>query len=285
MRGRIRCPACRGERFVDLGSGWAECVSDVPYSGAPPELTGLPHPIHQFGPCGHRFQPARVLEANAARHKQAEQEARERAEAQAAELALRDKSIAILKQSNDISTILEALTIREGLIPAEILKATWLGLIDRGEFETPDEEIVTLEGRGTLLGYVLSRGTYTTQWGQWTEQGREPVFKATGAGRRVSPRLGEIPESVTEGFDVWLDESGEIWSSGDQDNSHACLSLGGWRGTERLIVGRGTQLNFRRRKAEWMGWETLVPKTRNAWHLNPGDIEYQRALKAVLAVA
>lgn len=282
MGQRASCPNCRGESFVDLGSGWVECVSDVPYSGAPPELTGLPYPIHQFGPCGHRFQPATVIEAEVARQERAAQEAEAQAEAEEAERNHRDESVAILERSGDLTEILEALDIREGLIPAAILRRTWLRLLQNGAFEAPSEEIVTLDGRGTIAGYFLSRGTYTTQWGKWTEREREPAFRAPEAGRSVSPRYGEVPESVTEGFDVWFDESGGLWAGNGPNELRAQLAMGGTRATERLIVEKGKQLTFQRRKANWQGWETVVPGARTTRQYNAGDIAYARALKAVL---
>lgn len=279
----VKCPECRGENFVDLGLGWVECVSDVPYSGAPPELTGLPHPIHQFGPCGHRFQPATVKEAEVARQERAAREAEAQAEAEAAERVHRDESIEILRRSGDINEILEALGIREGLVPAAILKRTWRRLLQNDALDAPSEEIVTIEGHGTIAGYFLSRGTYTTQWGKWAEREREPVFRAPEAGRSVSPRYDEVPESVIEGFDVWFDASGGLWAGNDGNEPRARLALTGTRATERLLVARGTQLTFQRRKANWQGWETLVPGAQAARQYNAGDMEYARALKAVLA--
>lgn len=282
MGPRVRCPDCRGETFVDLGSGWVECVSDVPYSGAPPELTGLPHPIHHIGPCGYRFQPATVIKAEVARQERAAREAEAQAKAEAAERVQRAESIEILKTSGHITEILEALGIREGLIPAAILKQTWLRLLRDDALEGPNEEIVTVEGRGTILGYFLSRGTFTTQWGKWTERERERVFRAPEAGRSVSPRYGEVPESVTEGYDVWFDASGGLWAGDDSNENRARLALGGTRATERLLIGRGKELTFTPRKASWQGWETLVPGAQTAWRYSAGDAEYARALKAVL---
>lgn len=279
---RVKCPHCRGVRFVDIGSGWVECVSDVPYSGAPPELTGLPHPIHQFGPCGHRFQPATVIEAEVARQERAALEAEAQAKAEAAERVQRAESIEILKKSGNVTEILEALSVREGLIPAAILEQTWLRLLRDNALEAPNEEIVTIEGRGTILGYFLSRGTFTTQWGKWTEREREPVFRAPESGRSVRPRYGEIRESVIEGFDVWFDASGGLWACNDANEPRARLALGGTRATERLLVERGKQLTFTPRKANWQGWETLVPGAQTARGYSAGDAEYARALKAVL---
>ena len=279
----MRCPDCGGKKFIDIGSGWVEYVSDVPYSGAPPELTGLPHPIHQFGPCRHRFEPAAVLAAEAARREAAKRGAEERAEAEAAERAQRERSVAVLERSSNPAKILEALEIRDGLLPTELLKQAWLRLLRCEALATPDREIVTVEGRGTVAGYFLSRGTFTTQWGRWTELKREPAYPAPGAGRRVSPRIGEVPESVSEGFDVLLDATGRVWSGGRPDSSPASLSLTGMRGTEHLIVSRGAQPTFQPRKSQWQGWETSVSGAHKAWAGGDDEIQYARALRAALS--
>jgi hypothetical protein len=260
----VRCPRCGGERFFQLDSSWVECVSDVIYGGAPPELTGLPHPIHHYGPCKHQFQPSAVLAAEAARREKAEQERRERAEAEAAEEVRRDESIEILSHSSDPSTVLEALQVREGMLPADILKATWLRLLERGLF-TSSEELLTLEGRGTFLGYFLSRGGYTTQWGRWTERKREPVYRASN-----------------EGYHVWFDTSGALWSDG-RSTEPARLAIGGAsRETRHLVVKEGETVRLQRKKAAYLGWEIRVPGSRGAWPYEAESIGYTRALKAVI---
>jgi hypothetical protein len=92
----LRCPRCGGERFVEIGPDWLECVSDVIYGGAPPELTGLPHPIHHYGPCQHQFRPSAVHAAETARREKQRRDAAAKAEAEATEETRRDESIEIL---------------------------------------------------------------------------------------------------------------------------------------------------------------------------------------------
>jgi hypothetical protein len=277
----VRCPRCGGERFVQLGSGWVECVSDVIYGGAPPELTGLPHPIHHYGPCKHQFQPSTVLAEEAARRERVEQEKSVRAEVEAAEEARRDESVEILLRSSDPDTILDALQVREGMLPLDILKGTWRRLLEKGTFSS-SEEMLTLEGRGTFLGYFLSRGGYTTQWGRWTERKREPVYRAAEAGYDVVSQRGETQEFVREGYDLWFDSSGGLWS-GDGSTGSVRLAVGGaGRETRRLVVREGETLRLQRKKSAYMGWEIRVPGARGAWPCKAESIEYTRALKAVL---
>jgi hypothetical protein len=256
-------------------------VSEVIYGGAPPELTGLPHPIHHYGPCKHRFQPAAVLAAEAAQRERAEEERAARAKAEAEEEARRDESIEVLSQSSDPDAILAALRVREGSLPPEIVKGAWLRLLEKGLF-APEEEMLTVEGRGTVLGYFLSRGGYTTQWGKWVERKREPVYRAPGAGLRVTPSYYDVPGTVQEGFDVWFDAAGELWSDGGSSEP-ARLAIGGTgRAINRLILPRGMALRLQRRKANWIGWEIRVPGSRGAWAHAPGSAEYTRALRSVL---
>jgi hypothetical protein len=277
----VRCPSCGGERFVQLSSGWVECISDVIYGGAPPELTGLPHPIHHYGPCKHRFQPSVVLAAEAAQRERVEKETRERAESEAAEEARREQSIGIMSRSSDPATILEALRVREGMLPPDILKETWCRLLKNGAF-TSSEEMLTFEGRGTFLGYFLSRGGYTTQWGKWVERKREPVYRAPGAGYELVPRQGEIQEYVHEGYDLWFDASGALWSDG-RSTAPARLAVGGAsRDLRRLVVKEGESPRLQRRKAQYLGWEIRVPEAQGAWPCKAESIEYTRALKSVL---
>ncbi|HWA55093.1 MAG TPA: hypothetical protein VG816_13070 [Solirubrobacterales bacterium] len=189
----------------------------------------------------------------------------------------------IIEASNDPSEILQALDAREGLISADVLRHAWLRLLAGGAIAASNEEIVTLEGRGTALGYFLSRGTLTTQWGKWVEIEREPAFRVPGAGYEVRPGHGETSELTKEGFDVWFDPSGELWSDGWSGGS-AKLSIGGGaRSTHRLIVAPGASPEFQRRKAKWMGWEIQVPNAQSAWPYDAGDIGYGRALKAILS--
>lgn len=267
-----------------MGSGWVECRSDVPYSGAPPELTGLPHPVIDFGPCQHRFQPAAVLAEAAKRQNRERLEAEARAASEAAEQDRAAESQRKIEASSDANEIVQALGVREGLIAADALRQAWLRLLANGAIAPGEEEMVTLEGRGTVIGYFLSRGTMTTQWGKWTEQKREPVFRAPGAGHEVRPGHGETSELVKEGFDVWFDPSGELWSDGWSGGS-ARLSIGGGsRSAHRLVVAPGASPRFQRRKAKWMGWEIRVPNAQSAWPYEAGDIQYARALKAVLSI-
>jgi hypothetical protein len=253
----------------------------VIYGGAPPELTGLPHPIHHYGPCKHQFQPSAVLAAESAQEDKARKEKRERAEAESTEEARRDESIEILSHSSDPAAILEALQVREGMLSPDILRETWRRLLGKGIFVSK-EEMLTLEGRGTFLGYFLSRGGYTTQWGKWAEQKRETVYRAPGAGYDVVPRIGEVQEYVHEGYDVWFDASGALWSDG-RSNGPARLAVGGAsRETRRLVVREGETLRLQRRKASYLGWEIRVPGAQGAWPYEAESIEYTRALKSVL---
>lgn len=266
---------------MQLEADWFECVSDVIYGGAPPELTGLPHPIHHYGPCEHRFRPSAVLAAEAAQRKRIVRERAARAEAEAAEEARCRESIDTLSRSSDPGEILLALQVREGMIPTETLQTTWLRLLSEGVF-TSGEEMLTLEGRGTFLGYFLSRGGYTTQWGKWVEREREPVYRAPGAGYEVHPQRGEMPESVQEGFDVWFDSSGRLWSDGRSTGPARLAIGGGQRETCRLVVAEGQRPYLQRRKADWMGWEIRVPDAQGAWPYTAHSIEYTRALESAL---
>jgi hypothetical protein len=280
---KVRCPRCGGDLLAEMGSGWVECRSDVPYSGAPPELTGLPHPVIDFGPCQHRFQPSAVLAAASERQNRERLEAEVRAASEAAELERAAESRRTIEASSDATEILQVLDVREGLIAADVLRQAWLRLLACGAIVAGKEEIITLEGRGTVIGYFLSRGTMTTQWGKWTELKREPAFRARQAGHEVRPGHGETSELVKEGFDVWFDPSGELWSDGWSGGS-ARLSIGGSsRSTHRLIVAPGASPKLQRRKAKWMGWEIRVPNAQSAWPYEASDIEYARALKAVLS--
>jgi hypothetical protein len=167
------------------------------------------------------------------------------------------------------------------MLPVELLRDVWLRLLREGMFVS-SEEMLTLEGRGTVLGYFLSRGGYTTQWGKWTERKGEPVYCAPGAGRHVISRHADIPESIQEGFDVWFDALGDLWSDGRSSNP-ARLAIGGAaRDTHRLVLHQDEPLRLQRRKAAWMGWEITVPNSRGAWPYDFGSIEYTRALKSVL---
>jgi len=168
------------------------------------------------------------------------------------------------------------------MLPTAVLKETWLRLLRKGHF-TSREEMLTLEGRGTFFGYFLSRGGYTTQWGRWVEQKREPVYRAPGAGYDVVPRLGEIEESVHEGYDVWFDTSGALWSDGRSAEEVRLAVGGGGRDTRRLVVKEDEPLRLQRRKATYLGWEIRVPGARGAWPYKAESIEYTRALKSVLA--
>ena len=283
MSTNVRCPQCGGTLFVEIGSGWVECRSDVPYSGAPPELTGLPHPVIDFGPCQHRFQPATVLAAAREQQNREKAEAEIRAASKVAEQERGAESQRVIEASSDAAEILQALDAREGLIAADVLRQAWSRLLASGAIAANDEEIVTLEGCGTALGYFLSRGTMTTQWGKWVELKREPAFRVSGAGYEVRPGYGETPESAKEGFDVWFDPSGELWSDG-WSGGPAKLSIGGGaRRTHRLIVTPGASPKSQRRKAQLMGWEIRVPNAQSAWPYEAGDIEYARALKAILS--
>jgi hypothetical protein len=210
-------------------------------------------------------------------------EAEVRAASEAAERERAAESRRIIEASSDATEILQALDAREGLIAADVLRQAWVRLLARGVVAADSEEIVTLEGRGTALGYFLSRGTMTTQWGKWVELKREPAFRARGGGHEVRPGHGETPGLVKEGFDVWFDPSGTLWSDGWSDGSATLRIGGGARSTHRLIVAPGVSPKLQRRKAQWMGWEIRVPNAQSAWPYEAGDIEYARALKAVLS--
>jgi hypothetical protein len=92
-----------------------------------------------------------------------------------------------------------------------------------------------------------------------------------------------MAESVYEGFDVWFDMSGVLWSDG-RSTPPARLAVGSDapRSTQRLIVAAGETPRLRRRKAKWLGWEILVPGVQSAWPYSAGDVGYGRALKAML---
>lgn len=271
---------------MDLSSGWSECVSDVVRGAAPPEVTGHPHPTPIFGPCTHRFEVAAAIAAEAERGARIARSEKARAEAEAAAARAgekrRDESLAALRGSTDPGELVAALRAGEGLVPAGEVKAAWLRFLEAAS-PAPQEEMLTLEGRGTVLGFFLSRGTYTSQWGKWVELKREPVFRASGAGREVTAAYADVPGSVQEGFDVWVDAAGTLWSDG-RSGPPARLAVGADapRTTRRLVLGHGERLRLRRRKEEWLGWEIRVPGAQGAWGYAAGDAEYARAMAAAI---
>lgn len=81
---------------------------------------------------------------------------------------------------------------------------------------TPRHEIVSIVGRPTVLGCVMSRGGYLSHGGRWEERGaRVSVFPARGAGRRHKPKSGLHKAYWTDGFDAWIDCDGNAGLQGN----------------------------------------------------------------------
>jgi hypothetical protein len=280
----IKCPRCGSGEVRALGPDWFECIGQVPISGALPAQTGLPHPILTFGPCRNRWSQSAVEADAKDRAQRARADARAEAGAKAAHEAARLAAIDLLASARSPIDALRTLRSFDAALPSALLRDLWLRFLGDGSFR-PSGDMVTLEGRQTVFGYFLSRGTMTSQWGHWKERDREPVFLAAGAGHEVIPARGEEWETTYEGFDVWFDSEGTLWSDGRSTSDRvASLAVGreGHRSTAQLVVGPGEAPLLRRRKAKWMGWEIRVPNARGAAPYSPDDLAYTRAMTAVL---
>jgi hypothetical protein len=267
-----------------LGPDWFECIGSVPIAGAPPEMTGLPHPVLTFGQCGNRWSQSAVDADRKVKADRARMDAEAKAQAEA---EIESARLVAIDGIASAQSPLEALLILRDLptaLPTALLRDLWLRLLGQGNFR-PSGDMVTLEGRQTALGYFLSRGSFTTQWGHWEERDRQPVFLAEGAGHQVIPAHGESWEQTHEGFDVWLDSEGALWSGGwspyDRETRLA-IGNGGHRSTSWLVVEVGRSPSFRRRKAKFMGWEIRVPDARAISLSSPSDLAYTRAITAAL---
>lgn len=313
----MTCPQCGGTELRILTPGSYECMSPVLVGMLPnAHGPGMHQPAHRL--CGHLFQigagpsgetcpcgrfaigrcqgcdralcgmhgarTSRFLCSDCIERERAasrEREAEARAQAATRRAGDSHAATALVQRSDDPSAIVEVLTAHEDLVPVEAMRCAWQRFAEAGLF-TASEDMVTVEGRATAGGYVLSRGTYTTQFGKWTETSREPALRARGAGRQVIPANGEQSECCIEGFDVWFDRSGQLWSDG-RGRGPAVLSIKERRETARVVVPTGAPFRPQRRKSNFLGWEMQVPGAQHAWPYHPGAIEYARALVAVLS--
>lgn len=164
-------------------------------------------------------------------------EARERSERARADEAdrrwqIRTSSLAVLNGRPQLSEALDALSASHGGLPRKTCEATLARFIQLDVIR-PTHEIVVAEGRMTVPGYFLSRGTFTTQLGRWKEVRRVPAFRAPQADRR---RVGdgEYGSPAREkGFDVWLDVEGGLWCASDRRAGNTASNFAGGKRSTR----------------------------------------------------
>jgi hypothetical protein len=151
----------------------------------------------------------------------------------------RVRAVAALAASSDPCEIREALVAHGPDLDTDACKLAWIKVVGTGVIE-PTHESVKVHGRGTIVGWLLSRGGYTTQRGVWREleEGRSDLWCVPNADRREAAPL--VPSSGAKSPVVWLDAEGQVWSSADTDTT-LCIR-DARRATSQLILPKGHPL-------------------------------------------
>jgi hypothetical protein len=262
------CPKCGGSEVRQLTPNYYECLGQVLIGVAPPEVTGVPHPVPHYRPCGARFQvgePASTQKCYACgldsigacencerrlcgRHgastgaflcrgcfdRRAADEEKARAAAsrdkKSAEQKLRTDASAILAQSDDLTEIAAAIRRNERYIEVGDCREAWKRLVKTFELE-PEYDCIEIEGRGSLF----------YPWHE-VSQSRVVVWRAEGVGRI----LNHVDRPGKSDIDVFLAADGRHWRSSGGEVLLMQQQYTSWR--ERLILPRGASFRTKRRE-------------------------------------
>jgi hypothetical protein len=178
--------------------------------------------------------------------------------------------------------VVDVLTTRLRDVAIADCKATWVRLAGSGAVQ-PTHEIVNVNGRGTPIGWLISRGV-SWERGSWTEppDSRRDLWCAPG--------VGCDPRGRAEQFDVWLDAKGGLWRSRDREVE---LSIYDYKRSEyQLILPKGAPFKTRRGSKD-IGHRVVFRRPVGAVSCEPleptelgsqtGDLGYARVVAATLA--
>lgn len=135
---------------------------------------------------------------------------------------------------------------------------------------------------------VAGRASVAKLMFSWAETSRVGAFVAPGGGRRFIDRRGEQDAHWYEGFNVWVDTFGDVWTCethGDPwENLQGKHDLDSpWafhqqedRVTAHVVLAEGSLFRTRRRRPKGVlfGFESLVVDGRRVWkHPDPEQSE------------
>jgi hypothetical protein len=302
----VRCPECGSDEVHPITPGYFECRAQIVVGGIPPSVTGLPHHLPGFRPCGTYFQvgtsaPAQscalcgfdsvgTCEGGCGRRlcgkhgtksppflcraclerKVGEQQ---REKVAAHESAVRtqarrhDEVLAQALGSDDRTEIATLLNDSVGVLTTEDGKKVWQRLLDLGQIP-PTHEMATMAGTPTLIGSLMSRSREHPQRGSWVETGsRRDLWFA--------PRDTDLTSrGQGDGFDAVLDVSGNLFRA----ESSARLRLRLKPATERIMLDKGQQWNLVPSKS---AWDLVDGRLLRGW--SEDAVTYVRAVAVIAA--
>ncbi len=196
----------------------------------------------------------------------AEDERRRRATAERARH--RAEASIVLSRTSDPHEAVAALERPHGGLPASLCRSTFLRIVETIG-APPSHDIVTVTGRASVAKLMFS----------WAETSRVGAFVAPGGGRRFVDRYGEQDAHWHQGFNVWVDTLGDVWTCETQGDPREdlkgkhCLDSP-WafhqpesRVTAHVVLEEGSSFRTRRRRPKGVlfGFESLVVDGRRVW--------------------
>lgn len=159
-------------------------------------------------------------------------------------------------------------------------RAAWTALVSRGALE-PTDEIVTVHGKGTPIGWLISRGV-SWERGSWSEAPgtRVDLWRAPEEGRR--PVEFHYGTDHWHRGDLWLDAGGALWQTRDSEIELSIYNYS--RSETRFILPKGKPFKPKRGSKD-IGHRVVfrrVPGARPVEPLQTDDIGYLRAVVAAL---
>jgi hypothetical protein len=152
-------------------------------------------------------------------------------------------------------------------------KRVWASLLALDQIP-PTHEMVTMQGRMTVVGFFASGNGVRSQPGSWKEIGaRESLWFAQGAARKFNKGYDGYPDSWSEGLDAVLDASGRLQLT---EEGWRLLFGGSGKEIDHFVLPKGAEVDLTRERRAW--------RVRGAYSAYPYT-EHEDALSFIQAVA
>jgi hypothetical protein len=152
-------------------------------------------------------------------------------------------------------------------------KRVWVSLLALDQIP-PTHEMVTMQGRMTIVGFFASGNGVRAQPGSWKEIGtRESLWFAPGAARKFSKGHEGYADSWSEGLDAVLDASGRLQLT---EQGWRLLFGGSGKNIDHVVLPKAAEVDLTRDKGAW--------RVRGAYSAYPYT-EHEDALSFIQAVA
>lgn len=198
------------------------------------------------------------------------------------------RATAELLATTEIAVACRLLRAHDELLAEATCKQVWLKFV-QADALTPRHEIVSIVGRPTVLGCVMSRGGYLSHGRRWEEQGaRVSVFPGRGAGRRHKPKSGLDEAHWTDGFDAWIDCDGNAGLQGNgpelwfKDVLIQSTFMAEAQETSRFILPAGQPFRTKSQRGQWGGRHLNVRDAVTMATRMDDPVGYARTVAAAL---